>query len=419
MADIDSVLPVSPTRGANAANNAFFHQRVDAGGNVAPAADTVARRSFATITDGTNSMPTMDVAARAGFVKVTDGTNIQPTGDIVTRSLFVAVGDGARTAAVKAASTGAAATDQALVVRPMAATDGTNTTPTMDAAARRGFVSITDGTSTAAVKAASTGAAATDQALVVRPMMGTDGTNTAPTADVAARASFTKVTDGTNTQVTFDVVGRAGFVKVTDGTNTAAVKAASTQAAATDPAMVVRPMMPTDGTNVQPVGDAAARASFVKVTDGTNTQVTFDVAARAGFVRLTDGTNPLGTSTNPIFVNVTNAVSASEVQDYKTTAAVASAATDNHDYASVTTTFLLKRVFASASGAIKVVVSVGPVASLVAKAAGFTSMANPNLDLVFDPPLEVPVASTGTTRVAITNRELSAMDVYSTIYGTQ
>jgi hypothetical protein len=48
-----------------------------------------------------------------------------------------------------------------------------------------------------------------------------------------------QVTDLTNTMPTMDAVGRKGFVAVTDGTNTAAVKAASTNAAATDPSLVV------------------------------------------------------------------------------------------------------------------------------------------------------------------------------------
>lgn len=47
-----------------------------------------------------------------------------------------------------------------------------------------------------------------------------DGTNTMPSLDVAARAGFVKITDGTNTQPAMDAVGRAGFVKITDGTNT-------------------------------------------------------------------------------------------------------------------------------------------------------------------------------------------------------
>ncbi len=48
-----------------------------------------------------------------------------------------------------------------------------------------------------------------------------------------------QVTDGTHFLPTMDAAGRAGFQKLTDGANTAAVKAASTAAAATDPALVV------------------------------------------------------------------------------------------------------------------------------------------------------------------------------------
>ena len=48
-----------------------------------------------------------------------------------------------------------------------------------------------------------------------------------------------RVTDGTNTMPTMDTASRSGYHRVTDGTNTAAVKAASTAAAVTDPAMVV------------------------------------------------------------------------------------------------------------------------------------------------------------------------------------
>jgi hypothetical protein len=67
------------------------------------------------------------------------------------------------------------------------------------------------------------------------------GTVTSNQGTAAALASAwpVKVTDGTNTMPTMDTVARAAFQKVTDGTNTAAVKAASTSAIATDPALVV------------------------------------------------------------------------------------------------------------------------------------------------------------------------------------
>lgn len=198
---------IMPTMDA-AARKGFVS--VTDGTNTMPTMDAAARKGFVSVTDGTNTMPTMDAVARAGFVQVTNGTQSMPTMDAAARKGFVAVTDGTNTATVKAASTGALATDTALVVRPMAATDGTNTAPTMDAAARAGFVKLTD------------------------------GTNTAPTMDVAARKAFVSVTDGTNTQPTGDAVGRAIFHKITDGTNTATVKAASTPAAITDTAMVVQ-----------------------------------------------------------------------------------------------------------------------------------------------------------------------------------
>lgn len=50
---------------------------------------------------------------------------------------------------------------------PVQITDGTNVMPTMDVVGRAGFIKVTDGTNTSAVKAASTAAIATDPSLVV------------------------------------------------------------------------------------------------------------------------------------------------------------------------------------------------------------------------------------------------------------
>lgn len=133
-----------------------------------PSMDAAARKGFVAITDGTNSMPMGDAVARRIFHTHTDGTNSMPAGDAVARAIFHQISDATNgPVAVKASSTIAAATDKALVVRPLVASDGTNSAPTMDAAARKGFVAVTDGTNTAAVKAASTGAALTDPSLVV------------------------------------------------------------------------------------------------------------------------------------------------------------------------------------------------------------------------------------------------------------
>lgn len=89
----------------------------------------------------------------------------------------------------------------------------------------------------------------------------------------AATYWYTRSTDGTNTMPTMDAVGRAGFQKVTDGTNTTAVKAASTAATITDPALVVA-VSPNNTVTV--VGAAASGTAvtgnpvLIGGQDGTN-----------------------------------------------------------------------------------------------------------------------------------------------------
>jgi len=123
--------------------------------------------------------------------------------------------------------------------------------------------------------------------------------------------------------------------------------------------------------------------------------------------------------TNPIFVQpVTTAVSGEEIHDYNTGAAIASDATSNHDYTVAGTTFFLRSLIFSASGSIKVEVQTGPVLSLVTKAVGFLGRTGEMQQMFFDPPIEVPVTSTGTVRVIRTNRQGAAMDVYTTIIGS-
>ena len=129
-------------------------------------------------------------------------------------------------------------------------------------------------------------------------------------------------------------------------------------------------------------------------------------------------TTAQNTETNPIFVqSVTTGVSASEVHDYDT-ATVAGGGTSNHDYTVVNATFLLKQIHFASSGALKVEVQTGPVASLVSIAVGFLPKQGGKNEISFEGvPNEVPVASTGTVRVIRTNREGSSNDVYSTIVG--
>jgi len=141
-------------------------------------------------------------------------------------------------------------------------------------------------------------------------------------------------------------------------------------------------------------------------------------AAGAGSINLTQVNGTAHSETNPVFVQVVNtAVSGSEIHDYDTTASVAADGTDNHDYTVANTTFLLKSVIFSSSGAGKVEIQTGPLASLATDAVAFVSTFGGTQQLFFDPPIEVPVTSTGTVRLIRTNREGATQDVYSTIIG--
>jgi hypothetical protein len=125
-------------------------------------------------------------------------------------------------------------------------------------------------------------------------------------------------------------------------------------------------------------------------------------------------------SDGSVNVNLVNAVIAGEIHDYDTAAAVASDATDNHDYSVAVSTFLLKSVILAGSGNVKAEIQVGPIAGLVTVAVVFlTGKEGDTQQVFFDPAVEVPLTGTGTVRVIRTNRQGAATDVYSTIIGNQ
>jgi len=130
------------------------------------------------------------------------------------------------------------------------------------------------------------------------------------------------------------------------------------------------------------------------------------------------GNSSANSITNPIYVQtVSTGIQSTEICSWDTSVDVVADTADNHDYAVVGSTFLLKSVIFAASGGLKVEVKVGPVASLAVKAVAFIPKEGGFGQIVFDPAIEVPVASTGTIRVARTNRQGAVQDVYSTIIG--
>lgn len=111
----------------------------------------------------------------------------------------------------------------------------------------------------------------------------------------AATFWYTRVTDGTNTLPTMDTAARSGFQRITDGTNTAAVKAASTAPTASDTALVA-----TLSPNSRPGGGSSfswfstATGSLLKTGAGVVRRIVIGSNV-AGTVTLHDNTSATGT----------------------------------------------------------------------------------------------------------------------------
>ena len=132
------------------------------------------------------------------------------------------------------------------------------------------------------------------------------------------------------------------------------------------------------------------------------------------------GNSSVNSITNPIFVqNVKTSTQAQEIHNYLDGTSTGETG-NNHDYTVTGTTFLLTSVIVACSGAMKAEIQTGPVGTLVTRAVVFlTGRQGDTKQVFFDPPIEVPVTSTGTVRVIRTSRNGTGVnvDLYSTIIG--
>ncbi len=108
-----------------------------------------------------------------------------------------------------------------------------------------------------------------------------------------------------------------------------------------------------------------------------------------------------------------------EVNDPKAASAVAAAATDNHDYTvTALKTLILTQIEGSASGKAKfeVFIETGVATNVfTSKFVKFNSTSEPNISVILKEPISV--AAGVRVRVAVTNRDNQAQDLYSTISG--
>jgi hypothetical protein len=160
------------------------------------------------------------------------------------------------------------------------------------------------------------------------------------------------------------------------------------------------------------VGNATGAADF---NNGATGAQTLRVAANLAVA----GANV--TASNPVPVQMVSALSGTSVNNYNTASAVASAGTSNHTY-TITSgkTFNGKKIWASASGKLKIEVQISPDGSTYSSLwVGFNSTANPNISIDLDQLVFLESGAGSTVRIIRTNEDLASQDLYSTISGTE
>lgn len=202
-------------------------------------------------------------------------------------------------------------------------------------------------------------------------------------------------------------------VEITDGTDTLGVNADGSINVVDDALDASSDSVSIgDGTDTL---DVNADGSINVVASATDLDIRDLVAASDSVAaHLFDEAGVAFSASNPLPVVQTSDQEGNEIQDYQTSASVAAAASVNHDYTvTAATTFIGEQVWASGSGKIKVEVLVNGATRYV----GFNSTANPNVEIPLLKILKGDAAQV--IRITITNRDLQAQDVYSTLSGLE
>lgn len=132
--------------------------------------------------------------------------------------------------------------------------------------------------------------------------------------------------------------------------------------------------------------------------------------------RLSDG-SAFYSDSNPVPVKFSQ--EGTPVNDYKAASSIAAGASDNHDYTAVGT-FILNQVESTASGKAKMVIAVESgvgTGTFNTRFVAFNSTAETNMSFILSNPISV--AAGVRVRVTMSNRDLLAQDLYSTICGLE
>lgn len=266
----------------------------------------------------------------------------------------------------------------------------------------------------------------------------TDGTDS---LEVNADGSINVVSTATDLDIR-DLTHVSDSVSIGDGTEIASVNASNELNVRDDDSNTTLSAINGKLVDGNDIGDVtvnnAAGAAAVNIQDGGNSitvddggaSLTVDAVdldirdldATTDNVAISDGTDTLAINTDgSINVIVSEDVPGDEIVDFNTSAAVAKNVTVNHDYTvTAAKTFTGEELFASGSGKLKVEVQLETAAAsgvFDTIFVGFNSTANPNVDIRLD--RMVKQVAGAIVRIAITNRDNQAQDVYSTLTGIE
>lgn len=162
-------------------------------------------------------------------------------------------------------------------------------------------------------------------------------------------------------------------------------------------------------------GATGAQTLRVEANQGAPTSV-----GNSWPIKVTDGVDIMAVNTDgSINVVVADNTPGTPINDYKTAAAVAANASDNHDYTvTALKTFYLNQIEASASAKAKIEVEIETgvaTGTFLTKWVKFNSTADPNMSIHIDNP--IAVAAGVRVRIVVTNKDNQAQDLYSTISG--
>lgn len=340
---------------------------------------------------------------------------------------------------------------------------------TAGTAAQGWFTKLTDGTSVVAVKAASTAAIATDPSLVVAlspnsplptgsnvigAVTQSGGPWTQNLTQVGGAAislgqktmaaslpvvlssdqTAIPVTQSTSPWVTSDLADGAGLSPGTAGTKSILIGGTfSTALPTVTNGQQVAIQLDSSGrvlvgsiASALPAGtNILGKVGIDQTTPGTTNRVAANIDQVSGasqsatnplFTRLTDGTTAISES-NPLPVEL--AIAGTPVNDPKDATAIAGAATDNHDYTVTALKSLhLTQIESSSSGKAKmeIFIETGVATGVfVSKWVKFNSVSSPSMSVVLSAP--ITVAAGVRVRVAMSNLDKQAQDLYSTVSG--